>query len=84
MSKAFVCPGAAAISGTPTLKIKRCPDCGGEIEVFSTDKDIVCQKCGRTIYNNIISCAKWCSHAEECLGEDKFRELFDQNNKEDE
>jgi len=30
------CPGAANIR-TPTLTIKKCPQCGEEVEVFSND-----------------------------------------------
>ena len=68
----FICPGAAAISGTPTLEVKRCPDCGGEIEIFSNEQDAVCRNCGKIIYNDIQSCIRWCEHAIECVGEEKY------------
>ena len=47
-----LCPGAANIR-TPTIKIKKCPECSGEVEIFSTDIKIKCSKCGFTIYNDL-------------------------------
>lgn len=38
------CP--ASIANTPNLKIKKCPDCGEEVEVFSNDVRVKCDKCG--------------------------------------
>ena len=35
------CPGTANMR-TPTLKIKNCPECGEEIEIFSTDMKVNC------------------------------------------
>ena len=74
---AFICPGAAAVSGTPTLEVRRCPDCGGEIEIFSNEQDARCVKCGRVIYNDIQSCIRWCEHAKECVGEEKYSALME-------
>ncbi|MBQ3273946.1 MAG: hypothetical protein IJH51_01470 [Christensenellaceae bacterium] len=74
---AFICPGAAAISGTPTLEVKRCPDCGGEIEIFSNEQDAVCNNCGRVIYNDLQSCIRWCEHARECVGDEKYFALME-------
>jgi hypothetical protein len=74
MDKKF-CPGAANISGTPTLKIKSCPECGGEVEVFSTDLQVPCPKCGFVVYNDIQSCIKWCRYARECVGDEMFEKL---------
>ena len=70
------CPGAANISGTPTLKVKQCPDCGGEIELFSSEIQSACGKCGFVAYNDIMSCIKWCKSARECVGEEKYLELM--------
>lgn len=63
------CPGAANIK-TPTLKIRRCPECGDEIEVFSNDFSAKCKGCGFTIYEDIDSCIKWCKYANKCVGEE--------------
>ena len=71
----FKCPGSCNNS-TPQLEIKRCPECGNEIEMFSIDMKMTCDKCGFTVYNDIQSCMEWCSHAEECLGADLYRKLM--------
>ncbi len=68
------CPGAGNIR-TPTLKIKKCPECGSEIEIFSTDVSVTCKSCGFTIYEDLESCIQWCKYAEQCVGEELYREL---------
>lgn len=66
------CPGAANMR-TPTLKLKSCPECGSEVEIFSIDIKVNCPECGFTVYNDIESCIQWCQHAEKCVG----KELYD-------
>ena len=68
------CPGAANLS-TPTLTIKKCPQCGEEVEIFSNDTSVTCRTCGLTIYNDILSCVQWCTHARECVGEETYQKL---------
>ena len=36
---------------TPTILDKTCPQCGHEIEMFSTDTEMRCEHCGFTVYN---------------------------------
>ena len=36
---------------TPTILDKSCPQCGHEIEMFSTDTEMRCEHCGFTVYN---------------------------------
>ncbi len=74
------CPGAINIR-TPTLKLKNCPECGGEIEIFSIDVNVKCSNCGFTIYNDIESCIKWCRYAEECVGEELYSKIINQESK---
>ena len=74
------CPGAANMR-TPTLEIKTCPKCGGEVEFFSIDKKMNCGQCGFTIYNDIGSCIQWCQYAKKCIGEDLFNKLKESNEK---
>ena len=74
MSKPDVCPGIANIR-TPTLQIKLCPDCGGEVEIFSTDTEVACTRCGFVIYNDLASCIQWCKYARDCVGEDTYLKL---------
>lgn len=70
------CPGSANIR-TPTLSIKKCPECGHDIEMFSTDLKVACDHCGFVIYNDISSCVQWCKHAKDCLGEEMYRKLVE-------
>ena len=67
------CPGAANLK-TPTLAIKKCPQCGEDVELFSNDISVKCSTCGFVIYNDIASCVQWCRHARECVGEEMYPE----------
>ena len=69
------CPGAAQFTRTPTLKIKKCPECGEEVEIFSTDLRVQCDNCGFTVYNDSESCIQWCKYAKECVGEELYNKL---------
>jgi hypothetical protein len=70
------CPGAANLR-TPTLTIKKCPQCGGEVEVFSSDTSVPCSTCGFIVYNDALSCVQWCSYAKECVGEEMYRTIME-------
>jgi predicted RNA-binding Zn-ribbon protein involved in translation (DUF1610 family) len=73
------CPGTANIR-TPELKLKKCPQCDEEVEIFSNELQTNCPNCGLTIYNNIESCISWCKFAEECVGEETYHKLRKQKN----
>lgn len=68
------CPGAAHIR-TPTIKVKKCPECGREVEIFSNEMQTHCSKCGFTIYSDLESCVQWCTYALECVGEELYKKL---------
>ncbi len=68
------CPGSSNIR-TPILKIRLCPECESEIEIFSNEMTTECSNCGFTVYNDTVSCIRWCSHAKECVGEELFAEV---------
>ena len=68
------CPGAVGIR-TPTIIIKKCPECGREVEIFSNEMQTKCSKCGFTIYNDLESCVQWCQYAKECVGEEMYKKL---------
>lgn len=74
------CPGAANISGTPTLAVKICPVCGLEVELFSTDSQLACL-CGFVVYNDIQSCVRWCRYARECVGGGMYEQLMRRDSK---
>lgn len=75
------CPGTSRLK-TPTWEIKICPVCGSEIELFSTDISMPCEKCGFVAYNDIQSCISWCKYAKLCVGEELYNKLM-KDNKED-
>jgi len=68
------CPGVSTIL-MPTIKLKPCPKCGGEVEVVSTDMKTDCPACGFTIYNDTTSCVQWCEYARDCVGEEIYERL---------
>ncbi|MCK9590731.1 MAG: hypothetical protein M0Q91_01805 [Methanoregula sp.] len=69
------CPGAANLR-TPVLTIKKCPQCGEEVELFSNDLSVKCSGCGFVVYNDIESCIQWCRYAKECVGEETYDKLM--------
>ena len=69
------CQGAARLR-TPTWEEKKCPRCGNMIEIFSCDSQMACVKCGFVIYNDQLSCVKWCPKAKECVGEEMYNMLM--------
>ncbi|HUW63255.1 MAG TPA: hypothetical protein VMW83_00930 [Spirochaetia bacterium] len=68
------CPGSMGLT-TPTLKAKKCPQCGREVEVFSNDVQVKCENCGFTVYNDVESCIQWCKYARQCVGDDLYKKL---------
>ena len=68
------CPGAAHIR-TPTIIVKKCPECGNEVEIFSNEMLTKCTRCGFTIYSDLESCVQWCKYAVECVGEEMYQKL---------
>lgn len=74
------CPGAANLR-TPTLAIKKCPQCGAEVELFSNDISVKCSECGFEVFNDIISCVQWCKYAKECVGEETYNRIMAQATK---
>lgn len=71
------CPGAANLR-TPTLAIRKCPQCGAEVELFSNDISVKCSECGFEVFNDIISCVQWCKYAKECVGEETYHKIMGQ------
>ena len=70
------CPGAGNIKGAPELKIKICPDCGNEIELFNAEISAECGRCGFVAYNDAVSCVMWCRYAKECVGDEVYARLI--------
>ena len=68
------CPGTSHLR-TPTLTIKKCPRCGEDVEIFSSDVKVQCGKCGLTVFNDMNLCIHWCAYAKECIGPELYEQL---------
>lgn len=68
------CPGAANIRSA-TIILKKCPNCGEKVELFSDEMQVKCDNCGFTVYNNIESCVQWCKYARACVGDELYKKL---------
>jgi len=68
------CPGQDMRKLRSALYI--CPNCGSEVEMFSDELRIRCQKCREFVYKeNTPSCIDWCPSARQCLGEERWSAL---------
>lgn len=58
------------------VELFKCPNCGSEVEIFSDEMRVRCQKCGERVYRDSVpTCIEWCASARQCLGEERWREL---------
>lgn len=62
---------------TPTITEKTCPQCGNTVEVFSTDTEVACDRCGFVIYNDTLSCVQWCKYARQCVGDAMYEKMME-------
>ena len=62
---------------TPTLEEKICPNGGSVIEIFSTDTQVACEKCGFIAYNDSLSCVQWCKYARKCVGDEMYERMME-------
>ncbi len=70
----FKCPGQDMRK--LRVELYKCPNCSAEIEIFSDEMRMKCQKCGEMVYREQTpSCIDWCASARECLGEERWQEL---------
>ena len=72
------CPGADKIKN-PVPYYKKCPRCGGEVEIWSDEFYAKCPKCGGIVLGeNVPSCVEWCKYARECLGLTRYNRLMEE------
>jgi len=69
------CPGAASLRGAQEIKVKICPECDEEIEIFSRDTHVQCE-CGFIAYNDTQNCIQWCALARECVGDEIYNKFM--------
>ena len=62
---------------TPTIEDRICPNCGNPIEIFSTDTEVACDKCGFVVYNDKLSCVQWCKYARKCVGDQMYEQMME-------
>jgi predicted amidophosphoribosyltransferase len=61
------CPGIRKLI-RPVPELLTCPNCGGEVEMWS-DEDIgTCDNCGKEVSRpqKETSCLDWCQYADQC------------------
>ena len=70
------CPGQDTRNLRVSVHI--CPNCSAEVEMFSDEMRVRCQKCKKYVHREKVpSCIEWCSSARQCLGEEKWQQLKD-------
>ena len=77
----MILEGCQARPKTPTIIERVCPQCGHEIELFSIDTQMPCENCGFAAYNDTLSCVQWCQYAKQCVGEEMYAHMTEQNAK---
>jgi DNA-directed RNA polymerase subunit RPC12/RpoP len=71
----FRCPG----QDMRKLRVElfKCPNCSADVEIFSDEMSIRCQKCGeKVVREQTPTCIEWCASARQCLGEDRWKALM--------
>ncbi len=60
----------------PQSSKRSAPQCGAEIEMFSIDTQMACEKCGFIAYNDTLSCVQWCQYARKCVGDEMYEVIM--------
>jgi DNA-directed RNA polymerase subunit RPC12/RpoP len=69
-----VCPGQD--SRKLRVSLYKCLGCGADVEIFSDEIKVRCQKCRKFVYREKMpSCIDWCASARQCLGEERWRQI---------
>ena len=70
------CPGTKSLV-EPSITIRSCPSCGGEVEFFGYDVEVKCPDCGHALRREATSsCVTWCKYASKCIMDLKDRKLI--------
>ncbi len=57
------------------VSLRRCPNCGAEVEIFSDEIKVKCRQCGEKVFKEKMpSCVEWCASARHCLGEERWQQ----------
>ena len=78
----FECPGSKLIKQPRPEDIK-CSKCGADVEIWNDEFARLCPNCKNEVTKEIVpSCADWCPHVKECLGEDLYNKYMEAKSKE--
>lgn len=70
------CPGVKTLV-EPTITIRSCPECGGEVEFFEYEVETKCPGCGHVLKKEATSsCVTWCKYASKCIADLVERKLI--------
>jgi DNA-directed RNA polymerase subunit RPC12/RpoP len=50
----------------PKPEYVACPECGGDVELWTDENEAKCPDCGAKISRNKQSCLDWCEYAYKC------------------
>ncbi|MBI4288487.1 MAG: hemerythrin domain-containing protein [Chloroflexi bacterium] len=69
------CPGSKGMK-SPTPEDVKCPECGYEVEIWSSEVMRHCPQCHTPVMRpQKVSCIDWCSFAKECVGPQLYAKL---------
>lgn len=58
------------------VRVVNCPECKADVEIFSDELRVRCQKCGSQVYiDRLPSCIEWCASAKKCLGDPRWQSI---------
>lgn len=71
------CPGSQKFREPQPESIK-CPNCGGEVEIWSDEIQVICPNCNNKILRpqEGASCLDWCKYAKECVGDETYNKYI--------
>jgi DNA-directed RNA polymerase subunit RPC12/RpoP len=59
------------------VELYKCPECGHEVEIFSNETKVKCDNCSSWVHKEKLpSCIDWCAAAQQCLGEERWKQLM--------
>jgi endogenous inhibitor of DNA gyrase (YacG/DUF329 family) len=77
------CPGVRELV-EPSIVVRTCPICGGEVEFFSDETLVECPSCGKPLHREATpACVTWCQYAEACIEDLERRGLITESRAEE-
>ena len=60
------------------VSVHKCPQCGGEVEMFSDEMKAKCPQCKTVVEKeNVPTCIEWCKEAKRCLGPERWQKVME-------